>query len=154
MTVVREDFAKETLRYLGITDPDSLAKWAKSKGLLGVYIFFRARTTYMSGAWQVVRPGYKTDPNTLATNLGRKTFKFEGLREKHLAEQRAKDWADNEFGGGHSIGWWRIEHFGPNLFPESVARELNRFLPELKIYAQRQHTVKKKAAKKPSRYFD
>jgi hypothetical protein len=142
----KSDEIKESLKKMGIFDSKSLALWAKKRGLLGVYLEFRPKTNLQEGAWQVVRPGYKTNPNTIATNLGRQTFIYHDLKTKHTAEKRAQDWTDFTFGNGYAIGWRRIEGFGPSLFPLAVAQELQEYFPDLHVYANRQ--AHKKAKKK------
>lgn len=145
--MVTEDYAKGMLGAMNIRTSDDLAKWAKSRGLLGVYIGFRPKTTYLKAAWQVVMPGGKTDSNTVAVNKGRKTFTFDNLRGKHAAEQRAKDWADFTFAGGSAIGWFKIEGFGADFFPKSVVQELLTFLPDLIVYSKRQKANKSTSRK-------
>jgi hypothetical protein len=135
--MVTEDYARGMLKAMQIVSSDDLARWAKSRGLLGVYLGFRPKTTYLKAAWQVVLPGGKTDPEAIAVNKGRKTFTYDSLQGKHAAEQRAKDWADHAYAGGSPIKWLKIEGFGADLFPESVIQELRRFLPEIMVYGGR-----------------
>lgn len=133
-----DDYARGMLGAMGIRSSDDLARWAKRRGLLGVYIGFRPKSTYLKAAWQIVMPGGKTDPNTIAVNKGRKTYTFDSLQGKHAAEQRAKEWADHTFAGGSPIKWLLIEGFGADLFPESVIQELRTFLPDIVVYGKRQ----------------
>ena len=146
-----ESYARGMLGLMNIRTSDDLAKWAKSRGLLGVYIGFRPKTTYLKSAWQVVMPGGKTDPNAIAVNLGRKTFTFESQQGKSAAEQRAKDWADSTFAGGASVGWYSIEGFGIDLFPKSVVQELQTFLPDLVVWKKRQKSSRLKSKSPKSR---
>ena len=137
-----EDYARGMLKAMQITSSDDLARWAKSRGLLGVYLGFRPKTTYLKAAWQVVLPGGKSDPNAIAVNKGRKTFTYDSLQQKHAAEERAKEWADHAFAGGSRIKWLKIEGFGADLFPESVIQELRRFLPEITVTGGRKNHKK------------
>lgn len=142
------EYIRDILKELGIIDAETLCKWARSKGLLGLYIEFRPHTTFLPGAWQVVRPGEKTDPNTIAVNRGRKTFTYNTLSEKHVAERAARDWTNFHYS---NKDWRRIEGFGPNLFPLSVVEELERYIPDLISYENRQqhkYTPKKLTKKK------
>jgi hypothetical protein len=131
------------LKAMQIVSSDDLALWAKRRGLLGVYLGFRPKTTYLKAAWQVVMPGGKTDPGAIAVNKGRKTFTYDSLQGKHAAEMRAKEWADHTYAGGSPIKWLRIEGFGADLFPESVIQELRRFLPDIAVYGTRRTRPKK-----------
>jgi len=133
-----DDYARGMLSAMDIKSSDDLARWAKRKGLLGIYITFRPKTTFTKPAWQVVMPGGKTDSNTIAVNQGRKTFTYEDKAGKHLAEKRAKEWSDHTYGGGSAIGWYKIDGFGADFFPKAVVDELLRFLPDLVVYSKRQ----------------
>lgn len=143
-----EDYAKGMLRARGIYNSDDLAKWAKGRGLLGVYIGFRAKSTYLKAAWQVVMPGGKTDPNTIAVNKGRKTFTYETVAGKHAAQARAMEWANHAFAGGSSIKWLKVEGFGADFFPESVIEELRRFIPDIVVIGSRQIATKRRKSLK------
>jgi hypothetical protein len=130
---VVDDYTKGMLRAKDIYNSDDLARWAKSRGLLGVYISFRPKTTYLKAAWQVVMPGGKTDPNTIAVNKGRKTYTYESVAGKYAAQSRAMEWANHAFAGGSPIKWLKIEGFGADFFPESVIQELRHFMPDIVV---------------------
>lgn len=146
-----DDYAKGMLRAKGIFNSDDLARWAKSRGLLDVYIGYRPKSTYLKAAWQVVMPGGKTDPNTIAVNKGRKTFTYETVAGKHAAQARAMEWADQAFAGGSPIKWLKVEGFGADFFPESVIQELRRFLPDIVVIGSRRINTNRKSLKSRKR---
>jgi hypothetical protein len=141
--MVTEDYARGMLKAMNVNNSDDLAKWAKSRGLLGVYLGFRPKTTYLKAAWQVVLPGGKTDPDAIAVNKGRKTFTYDSVQGKHAAQQRAQEWADHTYAGGSAIKWLKIEGFGADLFPETVIQELRSFLPDIVVYGSRRAQSRK-----------
>ncbi len=66
----------------------------------GVYIHHVAREgrTPFPSRWQVIRPGYKTDPNASWYDHGRKTFTHSGGDSKKAAFAEAQAWAGNRYG--------------------------------------------------------
>ena len=132
---------RKALLERGIVTPEDLALWARKRGMLSVYIqWLPARGAYPSH-WQVVRPGYKTDPKAPAWQRGNKTWICDSLKEKNQAEENARYWASAHF---DVDGWVRIEGLGGALFPDLVARELRSHIPELWVMAKRQrHTYHK-----------
>jgi hypothetical protein len=134
--------ARDALRELGIDSPETLAAWARRRGLLGVFIRYTSAKAPLPGHWQVIRPGYATDTPRMSDpwwRRGVKTFICTGTEEKNLMEERAKTWASGHF---DVATWVRIENaMGGTLFPDSVGDEVRRLVPEIRSRKRRrQHT--------------
>lgn len=106
---------------LGLYTPELVALWARKHGLLSVYIEAYPVHGVFPACWQVVRPGYKTDPNAAGWMRGRKTFIFLSGKDKLTSEQNARNWASAHFG---VEDWVRIEGFANAVFPASVGEAL------------------------------
>lgn len=119
----------------GVVSGRDLALWARKRGLLSVYLSVRPLSPLTPAAWQVIRPGYQTDPSAPKRDRGHKTFTYDSVDEKNRAETRARAWAANEY---EIFDWRRIQGFGTSLFPVSVVEELTRLHPETESYRQRQ----------------
>jgi hypothetical protein len=132
----RSDRARQLLASRGIRTPRDLALWARSRGLLSVYIEYLPARGVLPACWQVVRPGHHTDADAPGWQRGNKTFIVRSLRDKHVFEDVATGWAGARFG---ETGWVRIEGLGNALLPAAVAESLVHQLPELVIYRKRQH---------------
>lgn len=110
----------------GITSPTDVALWARRRGLLSVYLQFVSSNS-SSSYWQVVRPGYETDPSDVQ-HLGNKTFPATNLPERLLALQDALTWLSITYG---VESWVAIAGFPNTLFPIGTAKELRSVCPAM-----------------------
>jgi hypothetical protein len=96
------------------------AKAAREAGKPDIAICFRARNGHRDvtpQGWQVIRPGYKTDPDGAWYYQHNKTFT--GNKGAQEALQQAKDWASAKY--NLSGEWVKIPGFRGDWFPaESV----------------------------------
>jgi hypothetical protein len=110
----------EALRALGIVNPHEAIKYAAARGVgPGVYIHYRASDAQARiwSAWQVLRPGFRTDPRDLATmNRQQKTISVHGDRAAKLEE--AKQWAGSRYG---ITEWDTIPGLPGEVFPKAIA---------------------------------
>jgi hypothetical protein len=75
--------------------------YARDHGAPGVYIDYRpyqGGRASQSAAWQVVRPGFKTDPNGHWRDYGHKTFTVYVTEEKEARLAEAIEWATKRYG--------------------------------------------------------
>lgn len=70
-----------------------------------------------AGAWQVCRPGYKTNPSGHWTDHGHKTFGVYGRSVHTEALQQAREWATERYGDQQ---WERLPGIRHDLFPAPV----------------------------------
>lgn len=108
--------AADRLRELRIFSPHNACTFAAEHGGTGVYLNYRAQQNgraFVSAAWQVIRPGYKTDPGSHWQDHGHKTF----LRST-TAEQDAKAWAEERYG---ITEWAKIPGIRGAWFPAGDA---------------------------------
>lgn len=67
-----------------------------------VYVDYRPQETgraFLSAAWQVVRPGFKTDPNSYWRDYGHKTFDvWRPGKDKEPKRLEAIAWASERYG--------------------------------------------------------
>lgn len=113
--------ATDTLKStLGIANPVEAIKYAADRGVgPGVYVHYRSSDAQARiwSAWQVLRPGYKTDPANLATmDRQQKTISVTGDRAAKLEE--AKKWAGARYG---ITEWDTIPGLPGEHFPKAVA---------------------------------
>jgi hypothetical protein len=113
-----------------VRTPVDLARWARKHGLLGVYIDFTTNIGFLPAHWQVRREGHRTDASAPAWARGNKTFVVRSVAEKHAKEQIACAWGSAHYG---VASWVRIEGLGVALFPEAVAEELRRHVPDVRV---------------------
>lgn len=90
----------EALRTHGIFNPHALLKEARSQGLHDVYIEYspaeRGRG-HRAARWQVIRPGYKTDPDGHWMDHGHMTFSVWRGAEKAEKKKDAILWASKRY---------------------------------------------------------
>lgn len=78
------------------------------------FIAYRPQEGVFGSRWQVVRPGFKTDPSAHWSDHGYKTFTVFGqdgathARKKELARGEAEEWASERYG----INEWKKDPFG------------------------------------------
>ena len=114
----------------GLSTPTDLALWARRRGLLSVYLqYVSAPGTGAESSWQVIRPGFDTDPED-TKHLGTKTFPSSGNAEKILALQDAMVWLSLTYGVDK---WVSISGFPNTLFPIDTAKELREVCPSVSI---------------------
>lgn len=108
---------------LSIYNPHNASQFAKERGGVGVYLSFRPTQrgrAYLSAAWQVVRPGYKTDasPEAHWTDYGHKTFSVFMREGRVEAEQQAREWASERYGVEE---WVKVSGLPGALYPAQDA---------------------------------
>jgi hypothetical protein len=114
----------------GLSTPTDLALWARRRGLLSVYLKFSPAPDRSSeSVWQVIRPGYDTDPED-TKHLGIKTFAAQGNVERILSLQDALVWLSITYGVDK---WVSISGFPNTLFPIDTAKELREVCPSVSI---------------------
>lgn len=108
---------------LGIINPHDVIKYATARDVgPGVFLRYRAQDNGRGGlgaAWQVIRPGYRTDPGASIHDNYRKTFGRDsngGTRETALVP--AKTWAGARYG---ITDWDTIPGLTGAVFPKPVA---------------------------------
>lgn len=113
---------RKRLNEAGFVNDHDLATAAATLGLVGVFVDYRppedGRIT-IAAAWQVIRPGFQTDPKAHWSDYGRKTFTIpwgqvreqkDSMRSEAIAwaSQRYRldpeDWLPSPFGRGS--GWF------------------------------------------------
>lgn len=95
----------ETLRTVGVFNEYNFA------GHGNVFIRYRSAAQSSAGqtaAWQVIRPGFKTDISAHWTDHGNKTFDVWGRDDKATQFEAAKAWAAERYG----ITEWARTPFG------------------------------------------
>jgi hypothetical protein len=110
---------RELLRIVGVVNP---YLFADAEGAQ-VYVTYRPQKTgraYQSAAWQVVRPGYRTDPGGHWRDVGHKTFSVYRRDQKAAQLDAAKAWADAQFG----VTEWAKTPFGTWMDKAFVERRL------------------------------
>jgi hypothetical protein len=109
------------LQALQIYNPHNAASYAAKHGGLGVYLHRRLQQPgrgFVSAAWQVCRPGYKTNPDGHWQDNGHQTFTI-GLRHTAAeAETAAKAWAEERYG---ITEWAKIPGLRRAWFPAGDA---------------------------------
>lgn len=123
---------------MGLHTPDQIALWARKHGLLSVYLVAFPVHGFFPSCWQVIRPGYRTDPNAVGWMQGRKTFTFLSNKDRAVAERNARDWASAHFGVDE---WVKIEGMTSAVFPAPVGDALQAADPRV-IVARDRHTSK------------
>ena len=117
----------ELLRSLRIFNPYDAATFASRRGGAGVYIAYRPQQTgraYQPAAWQVIRPGFRTDPDSHWRDGLNKTFVvFEPrpgshMSDKELQRAAAEEWASDRY---KVAGWVKIPGVPGALFPDQDA---------------------------------
>lgn len=108
---------------LDIFNPHNASTFAKERGGLGVYLSYRPVQTgraYRGAAWQVVRPGHKTDPSPDAhwRDYGHKTFGVFSIT-RDQAEQQAREWASQRYGIEE---WVKVAGLPGALYPAQDAQ--------------------------------
>jgi len=97
------------------------AKAAREAGKPDIAICFRGRNGHRDvtpSGWQVIRPGFKTDPDGAWYFQHNKTFS--GGRADDAVLQQAKDWATSKY--KLTGEWVKIPGFRGDWFPaESVS---------------------------------
>lgn len=126
--------ARHALASIGVLTPRDLALWARKRGVLSVYLAFTAARFPHPPAWQVIRPGYETDPLAEAWQQGRKTFCVYTVGDRTAAEQNARLWASVHYAVDR---WVKIDGLGKTLFPDTVAIALRPHLPGLTVRGMR-----------------
>jgi hypothetical protein len=81
-----------------------------------------------SANWQVIRPGYKTDPKGPWYNNGYKTFSVYGRVDKEPKLNEAKQWVSERYG----IKEWARTPFGSWMDAEFVKARLDELLGQRK----------------------
>lgn len=115
----------------GIHTATDLALWARRHGLLSVYLELVTPMNVKdpSSYWQVVRPGYETDPDDSA-HMGNKAFPATTTAERVLALQDAVTWLSLTYGVEQWVG---VAGFPNCLFPIDTARALREVCPSVVI---------------------
>lgn len=112
--------AWDRLKTLGIGNPVEAVQYAANRGVgPSVYVHYRSATPHARiwPAWQVLRPGYKTDRSNLATmDYQQWTLGVHGDRAARLEE--AKAWASARYGIAE---WGTIPGLPGEYFPKAVA---------------------------------
>ena len=108
---------------LGIVNPHGVIEYAKARGIgPGVFLDYRAQDLGRGGnsaAWQVFRPGYRTDPTTSIHDQYRKTFKtFSYDHSRKATCDAAKAWAGSRYG---ITEWGTVPGLPGTVFPKAVA---------------------------------
>jgi hypothetical protein len=126
--------ARHTLATIGVRTPRDLALWARQRGVLSVFLAYTPVQHPYPAAWQVVRPGYDTDPLAEPWQQGRKTFCVYTVNDRSSAEQAARVWASVTYAVDR---WVKIDGLGKTLFPDTVAIALRPHLPGLTVKGMR-----------------
>lgn len=97
----------------------------------GIYLSYRTQQlgrAYQSAAWQVLRPGYKTDPGGHWQDHGQKTFSvYQPREEKDAVLEQAKAWVSERYG----IKGWERTPFG-DYVPAGTMAKVDALLAEAK----------------------
>lgn len=112
----------EALRRLGIYNPWTAVLHAKKAGVLpDLYITYRTSDRWTSSAWQVVRPGYQTDPDGHWKDYGHKTFIVNDRpgHDKQAALDEAVQWCEKRY--GYNGEWDKVTGLPGAWFPRFVA---------------------------------
>ena len=95
----------DSLSEVGIHNPHNYSARARDLGGVGVYLSRRPAQrgrASLVAAWQVIRPGYKTDPDGYWRDAGHKTFNIwdysTPTQARQAARQAAIDWANQRYG--------------------------------------------------------
>lgn len=111
------DILKATL---GIANPVEAVRYAAERNVgPGVYVHYRPSSPQARiwSAWQVLRPGYRTDPSNASTvDYQQKTIGVNGDRAERLEEAQA--WAAGRY---KVTEWASIPGLPGEYFPKAVA---------------------------------
>lgn len=115
--------AAQRSQALGIRNAYVLTmRYSNETGLTGVYLSYRTAQKgrwFRSAAWQVIRPGYRTDPEAHWTDHGHKTFDvFRPGDQKGTRLAEAQEWAGARYG---VTEWVKIPGFPGDVFPAEIA---------------------------------
>lgn len=86
---------------LSIYNAHNACTYAAEHGGTGIYITYRPQQTgrgYLNAAWQVVRPGFHTNPDGHWRDRGHKTFNVFRSTTREEQEKLAKEWASTRYG--------------------------------------------------------
>lgn len=107
--------AADDLRLLGVVNSHDLCRWATRNGYdkSAVFVAYRPQDKWTLAGWQVIRPGYQTDPGGHWSNFGDKTFDGTGseVRDAALA------WASERYG---VTEWKGMTGLGSDRFPADL----------------------------------
>jgi hypothetical protein len=98
---------KELLKAVNVYNPHNLCTQG-GDGVFVSYIPQRPGRVYRNAKWQVVRPGYKNDPDGWWGDYGHKTFNVFSRAEKEPQRLAAIAWASERYG----IKQWERSPFG------------------------------------------
>lgn len=115
---------------LRIFNPHNASTFAGERGGAGVYVTYRPEQrgrVYTFAAWQVVRPGYKTDPGGHWMDHGHKTFGVRSVQERSAVLEEALEWASRRYG---VTDWEKIPGIRGTYFPAGDARIIRDALQE------------------------
>lgn len=125
--------AIEKLRFLHIHNGHNASTVARDHGGVGVYISYRPKKdgrAYQNAAWQVVRPGFKTDSDGFWRDHGHKTFNVFAPVEKEPQRVAAEKWASNRYGVSE---WVKIPGLPGCLFPAQDAAIIKDLVKKVQI---------------------
>lgn len=114
--------AADCLRALEIFNPHNACIFAAARGGTGIYLDYRPQQPgrgFVTAAWQVIRPGFKTDPNAHWQDRGHKTFTVGIGGNRAEAEARARTWAGERYG---ITEWVKVPGLRGALFPAGDAQ--------------------------------
>jgi hypothetical protein len=122
--------------HLHIVNGWDVARQAGEAGLPDIHVGYTPAFTgrgYRSARWQVVRPGYKTDPEGHWEDDGHKTFSVLSRDVKESQRLAAIDWASYRYGIEE---WGRIAGIPGDWFPVEVVTWIKTRLKKAKKAAK------------------
>jgi hypothetical protein len=106
-----------------INDSSLVTEYARDTGKpVPPYIWYRRVLPgrgYQPAAWQVIRPGFRTDPDGYWRDHGHKTFTVYSRDDRIAKGEEAKEWASKQYGIAEWKKTTRLQTHGA-LFPAYV----------------------------------
>lgn len=116
---------------------DLAREYARALRTVGVYISYRPQANgraYHPAAWQIIRPGFSTDPDGHWRDDGHKTFTVyaPATAEKQAKLEEAKAWVGEKYGYREWERTNRIEYATGDWFPAPVIAWLEHAIADWK----------------------